>query len=170
MKPPRRPHFPHTDNTPVHAGGEEDPDFPEQQPGYRRKRGRSSRVIPLLIIAGFGLFILKEEVPAVNDAFLSIIKPQAMQAIRACREAAIAGSPNADFARIIRYGRASKTRNGFVVDALIIGELEQGKGEVRHSIECHVDAAGNVVDIARHPATTAALPTQSTQDSDAANE
>ena len=171
MKPPRRPHYPQDDDVQAYAQGEGDPDFPEQESNHgRRYRGRGNRVIPLLIVAGFGLFILKEEVPAVNDAFLSVIKPNAMKAIKACRAAALASSPNPDFARMLKYGRANKTGNGYFVDALMIGELEQGQGEVRRSIECHVDAAGNVVDIARHTATAAALPPQFTQDSDAANE
>lgn len=127
-------------------------------------------MIPLLIVVGFGLFILKEEVPAVNDAFLSILKPQALASIKGCREAALASSPNPDFARMLKYGQANKTHNGFFVDGLIIGELEQGQGEVRRSIECHVDSAGNIVEIKRHAVSPAPASQTLAQDSDAANE
>ncbi len=161
MKPPRRPRFPRHDEPEIHGGGEEDPDFPEQEPGFsRRRRSRGGRLVPLLIFAGFGLFILKEQVPAVNDAYLGLVKPGALRALKACREAALTGSATPDFVRILEYGRAHPTLNGYFVDQLVIGELEKGRGEVRRAIECHVDVSGNVVDVSRHEATTAQPPAQ----------
>lgn len=156
MKPPRRPRFPRPEEPEIQAGGEEDPDFPEQLASHRpRQRNRAGRLLPLLIFAGFGLFVLKEQVPAVDDAFQSFVHPDAFRAIEVCREAALAGSADPDFARLLEHGRANRTRNGFFVDRLLIGELERGKGEVRRAIECHVDSAGNLVDISRHDAATA---------------
>lgn len=155
MKPPRRPRYPQHDEPEIQAGGEEDPDFPEQEADFtRRRRGRGGRLLPLLIFAGFGLFILKEQVPAVNDAYLRLVDPDALRALVACREAALAGSATPDFARLLERGRAHPTRNGFFVDRLVIGELADGGGEARRAIECHVDAAGKVVDIARLDAPT----------------
>ena len=153
MKPPRRPRYGQNDDLEIHAGGEEDPDFPEQMPDHGRpRRRRGSRLIPLLIFAGFGLFVLKEQVPAVNDAFQSLLRPAAFRAIEACREAALAGSPNPDFARLLRRGRASETRGGFFVDDVVVGELERGKGEVRREVECHVDRDGKGVEVTRRDA------------------
>ena len=157
MKPPRRPRFPRADAPEIPAGGEEDPDFPEQLADYRpQRRNRINRLLPLLIFAVFGLFMLKEQVPAVDDAFQSFIHPAAFRAIEVCREAALAGSADPDFARLLERGRAHGTRNGFFVDRVVIGELERGKGEVRRAIECHIDSAGNLVDLNRHDAATMA--------------
>jgi hypothetical protein len=139
----------------IQGGGEEDPDFPEQMHGHKPRRG--SKLVPLLIFAVFAVFVLKDQFPTIDDKIQSLLHPQAFKAIQACRQAALTGSNNPDFTRLLEFGRANKTQNGFFIDQLVIGELESGKGEIRKAVQCYVDSAGVIVDIQRQAVT--AIPT-----------
>lgn len=161
MKPPRRPRFPNNDTDDEMLVGEDAPDFPEQSNNYPpRRQTRVHRFLPVLIFLLFGAFILKEQVPAVNDAIESLLHPDAMRAVKACRTAALASSKTPDFVRLIKLGRASPTHNGFIIEQLVLGEMDPHEGETQTSIICHIDRQGQVINLARKPVATRMLPAE----------
>ena len=149
MKPSWRSPDPESNNR-----GDEDYDYP--QPDVSRTSRSGRKIVPFLIFALFALFILKEQVPAVDDKIQSLLHPHAFAAITTCREAALESGNTPDFNRLLKTGRANPTQNGFFVDRLIIGTLEKGHGEVQYSVECYVDANGAIVDIQRKQSNTSA--------------
>ncbi len=128
-----------------------------------RRRSGISKIIPLLLFGLFALFILKEQVPAVNDKYLSLVKPNEFQAIQACRKAALAKSSNPTFARLINFGEANKTQQGIFVDHILVGELAPDSGESRFTVNCHIDQSGALANVHAQPylsplASPAAIP------------
>ncbi|HGG58996.1 MAG TPA: hypothetical protein ENK26_03645 [Gammaproteobacteria bacterium] len=116
-----------------------------------RRNGGWRKLLPLLIFAAFALFIAREQFPAVNDGIESLLHPLAFQAVKACRERALSGAENPQFARLIRYGEANPTQAGWFVDDIVVGEMRPGEGEQRVLATCHVDDSGKVVNVFRQP-------------------
>lgn len=97
------------------------------------------------MVALFIGFVLKEQVPAVNDRIQAVLNPASFQAIKVCREAALSQSETPAFARLIRLGEAQATQNGYFVDGILLGEMDVQGGERQMAISCHVDALGDLV-------------------------
>lgn len=112
---------------------------------------RPIKLIPVIFIIIFATLILRDQFPQVDDFFRSILQPEAHAAIINCRESALLQSETPDFARIIKWGEASKTQNGFLVDHLVIGEMKEGEGELWINIICHTKTSGEVVMVHRQP-------------------
>ncbi len=112
-----------------------------------RRKLRISKIFPLLLFGLFALFILKEQVPALNDKYLALVKPNEFHAIEVCREAALAKSSNRKFARLINYGEANRTQQGFFIDHILVGELVPDSGESRFTVNCHIDQSGTLANV-----------------------
>jgi hypothetical protein len=121
-------------------------------PGSRRpsdKRRRLGRFVPLVIFALFGLFILKEQVPAVNHWFQSITAPESFAAAEACRRAALNAADHPGFARVRQVGTVHDTRDGFYVEDVEIGSMGNDGAEMVFRFNCYVDREGNIVSSSR---------------------
>jgi hypothetical protein len=59
--------------------------------------------------------------------------------------AALASAKNPDFARIVESGSVNRTRNGYYVEGLIMGEMGETGEEVRQVVNCYVDPQGRLV-------------------------
>ncbi len=105
----------------------------------------------MLIFAAFALFIAREQFPAVDDWFESLLHPAAFEAVKQCRARALSGAENPEFARLIGPGEAKPTQAGWFVDDVVIGEMRPGRDELRVLVTCHVNAAGEVVNVFRKP-------------------
>lgn len=132
---------------------------PSYRPGGRRPKGQRGRsLIPLIVFGAVALFIASREIPWLQDKVNGLISPAKQAAIEICRDAALNESPQPEFARIIRGGKATATQNGFVVSRLILGEISSNEGEQRVHFTCHVSNDGVIANLHRESIQTSALP------------
>ena len=130
---------------------------PERQPPViasrkTKKTGiRLNKLAPIIILLVIATLILRDQFHQVDDFIGSLIHPERQAAIEQCREAALRQSESPDFARIIKWGKANATKNGYLIDHLVIGEMARGEGERRVSIICHVNKLGEIVQLNRQP-------------------
>lgn len=145
----RRPREIH-DQLQMDEGEEQDLDIGEIRP--RRRSGRRkliNRLIPIVMIGFMAIVVLRQEIPAFNDFFLSNSDPQGFAAIKACRDAALENATVEQYKRLIRHGESHLTADGYFVDKIVLGQLGADGGESRVAVTCHVDTAGVLVDITR---------------------
>jgi len=115
---------------------------PTRTPAPRRDVGRVLPFLVLLLIAGF---ILKEQVPAVDHWFQSIVAPKRYAAAEACRRAALDAATQPDYARVRDEGTVHETRNGFYVEGVEIGDMGADGAETAYRFSCYADPAGKLV-------------------------
>lgn len=109
-------------------------------------RGRNvSRFLPLLVMVLIGFLILKDQVPAVNRWFQSIVAPERYAAAEACRRAALNAATQPDYARVRDEGTVHETQNGFYVEGVSIGEMGEDGAETVYRFNCYADSFGKVV-------------------------
>lgn len=116
-------------------------DAPQRRGG--RKRG--GKLIPLLILALFALFIATQEVPQVRDWVEGILSPDKAAMRKACHEAAFAVSRQSDFARLIESGEIESTQEGYLVREVVMGEMGQSGNEIHYEVSCYLDRDGQLV-------------------------
>lgn len=123
----------------------------------RRQQARLniSRLLPFLFMVFFILFILKEEVPALDRWYQSIIAPERYQATTHCQRAALKASSQPDYARVRSAGRVHETQNGFYVEGVEIGEMGEDGTEVGYRFNCYTDRDGALVKTHMESATAA---------------
>ncbi|HSP01325.1 MAG TPA: hypothetical protein VLN90_07670 [Thioalkalivibrio sp.] len=117
-------------------------------PGSRRPPGnrlRPGRFVPIIIIVLIGLFILNQEVPAVNQWVQKLTAPERFSAGEACRRAALNAAQHPGFARLRAAGTVHDTRDGFYVEDVEIGSMDNDGAETVFRFNCYVDREGNVV-------------------------
>ncbi len=114
------------------------------------------KFIPLLIFAAVALFIIKEEVPAVSNAWERMVAPDKWIAKQTCQKAAIEQSENKQFARILKPGKVNKTSDGLYIDRIRIGVMGQSGDEESIQYSCYLDDAGKLVKLNRVDTTTPA--------------
>lgn len=111
----------------------------------RRRLGALRSLLPAIIVIIFGLVILRNEVPAVDDWIQRTLNEEQWRAADACRQAALKLAAQPDFARIVRRGEVQQTQAGYYVRRVVIGHMgEQGR-EQRFEVHCYADAQGNIV-------------------------
>jgi hypothetical protein len=91
------------------------------------------------------LFILREQVPAVDAWFQSLVAPEQHAAAEACRRAALQAASQPDYARVRRQGTVHPTQNGFYVEAVEIGEMGTDGAESIYRFSCYADRTGALV-------------------------
>ncbi len=116
---------------------------------YRKTRRSLTRLLPVLIFAAIGLFILKQENDTANDWFDRTFHPEQWAAIDTCRRSALTESTQPSTARVIKRGKANKTQNGYLVEALLVGEMGADGQEQRYSFSCYVDGTGKLLNTHR---------------------
>lgn len=117
---------------------------------YQREHERRlQRLVPLLIIAAIGVFIAKQEVPAVDSWISRLINARAWEATEACNAAALAAAINPAFARLEKRGRAEQTGDGFYVGKVVVAELDAEGVQQRYRFSCNVSSGGEVVAIGK---------------------
>lgn len=114
-----------------------------QQRRGGRKRG--GKLIPLLILALFALFIATQEIPQVRDWVEGMLSPEKATMRKACHAAALAASRQPDFARVIERGEFESTQGGFLVREVVMGEMGENGNEIRYRVSCYLDVSGNIV-------------------------
>ncbi|MGV6859936.1 MAG: hypothetical protein ACWA5X_13320 [bacterium] len=120
-------------------------------PADRKASGSRNKIIPLVIFALFAMIVVSQEHSWLHEQFQRLVNPEAFSALSHCREATLADSQPPEFARILRGGNAHKTTAGYVVDALVVGEMGADGGELPFSITCYVDRQGTVASLHREP-------------------
>jgi len=113
------------------------------------KRRRLGRFVPLVIFALVGLFMLKEQVPAVNHWFQRITAPESFAAGQACRRAALNAADDPGYARLRSDGEVHETRDGFYVEGVEVGSQGEHGAETVFRYSCYVDRQGNLVSAGR---------------------
>lgn len=128
----------------------------------REHRQRMQRLVPIVIFAAIGLFIAKQEIPAVDGWISRLIDAEAWQAIEACSEQARTRLAEPGFARLRDRGKAERTGEGFYVSGLVYSELHSSGAEKSYRFSCNVDQNGRVVAIsdANAPAVPAPGPAE----------
>lgn len=111
----------------------------------RERERRLQRVLPLLIFAAIGVFIAKQEVPAVDRWISRLVNAPAWDATEACNRAAIAAASNPDFARLEKRGKTASTSDGFYVSEVVVAELDAAGEQRRYRFSCNVSSTGEVV-------------------------
>lgn len=111
----------------------------------RDHKRRLQRLLPLLIVAAIGVFIAKQEVPAVDRWISRLLNAQAWDATEACNKAAIAAASSPAFARLVNRGKAESTSDGFYVSKVVVAELDTAGEQRRYHFSCNVSSAGEVV-------------------------
>ncbi len=120
----------------------EDESLKRPQNGRRR---RARRLLPVVIFAIVAFIALRDRFPMVADWIERAIHPEQWRAHQSCLAAALDSSGVADFSRIVSRGDIDKTRNGFYVSEVVVGEMGNAGKEERFRFSCYVDAAGGVV-------------------------
>lgn len=123
----------------------------------RRQEARFniSRLLPFLFMGFFVLFILKEEVPALNRWYQSIVAPERYQATTNCQRAALNASSRPDYARVRSTGSVHETQNGFYVEGVEIGEMGENGTEVVYRFNCYTERGGALVNTHKESAAAA---------------
>ncbi len=115
---------------------------PTRTPAPRPNIGR---LLPFLVMVLIVLIILKEQVPAVNHWFQSLLAPERYAAAEACRRAALNAAAHPNYARVRNEGTVHKTQNGFYVEGVTIGEMGADGAETVYRFNCYADASGKLV-------------------------
>lgn len=128
----------------------------EHQAPTRRPATRHNvrRFLPFLLMVLIGLFILKEQVPAVNHWFQRAVAPDRYAAAEACRRAALDAAAQPAYARVRNEGTVHETRNGFYVEGVEIGEMGADGAEVAYRFNCYTDPSGVLVKTHKSAAAT----------------
>jgi len=126
----------------------------------REHRQRLQRLVPIIIFGVIGLFIAKQEIPAVDRWISRLIDADAWDAIEACTEQARATVAEPGFARLLKRGEAERTGEGFYVSGVVFSELRSSGAERSYRFSCNVDRSGRVVTVS-----DANSPAQSPADS-----
>lgn len=118
------------------------PDISSRRPASPSRALR--KLIPFAVMLFMAVVIVKDRFPAVNDAILKLISPSEQKAIELCREEALQRSTNPRFTRLIKFGKATGTPDGFVVNKLVIGVPDDSQGEKHMTVICHVGSEGTI--------------------------
>jgi hypothetical protein len=125
------------------------PTAPDLPPRRRTGKRRLGRYLPLVIFVLFGLFILKEQVPALDQWFQKLTAPERFAGGETCRRAALNAADHPGFARVRHSGTVHDTRDGFYVEGVEIGSLGDGGTETVFRFNCYVDREGTIVSSSR---------------------
>jgi len=110
-----------------------------------KSRSRNRKLLPFVIIAGFVLFIISQEIPGFRHAIDYYIAHDSWQARETCNSKTLQLGASPDFMRIIENGDVHKTENGFFIEKIIVGEMAEQGGEQRFIVDCYTDPAGNLI-------------------------
>ena len=113
----------------------------------RDHRLRMKNFIPLLIIAGFAVFIARQEIPAFASWLDKLLDAEAWTAAEACRKAVKATTANPGFARLTDNGTARKTDAGYFIEDVEYTVLDKSGKEYSYTFGCNVTPDGEVVSI-----------------------
>ena len=102
------------------------------------------RIIPVLIFGAAALLIAKEELPVVDSWVSRLLDADAWNAGEACRKAALDGTGQADYARLLDPGKVEKTSAGYYVGGVEFANLQSSGEEVRYRYSCNVSQTGEV--------------------------
>ncbi len=100
----------------------------------------------MLVAVGF---VLKDQVPVVDNFIDRLLQPKAWQATESCHQAVLAAVERPEFARILERGEANATQKGYYVDDITIGEMNPSGVEARVRFSCYVDSEGKAVNAQR---------------------
>jgi hypothetical protein len=115
----------------------------------REQRRRMQRIIPLLMFGVVALLIAREEIPAVDSWISRLLDADAWNAGEACRQAAMAGMEQADYARLLDPGKVEKTSAGYYVGGVEFANLQSTGEEIHYRYSCNVSSTGEVLALNR---------------------
>jgi len=99
---------------------------------------------PLLVFAVIGLLVARQEIPAVDSWISRLLDADAWNATEACRKAALAAVNRAEYARLERAGKATRTEGGYFVEGVEYASLTDDGKDRRYRFSCNVSHAGEV--------------------------
>lgn len=120
-----------------------------EPPGAKRRRNLLKPMIPLLIMAGFGVFIAYKEVPAVADLLERTFTPERWQIKQACRNSALAELSSGQYARPLDGGELHQTQDGPYVSRMKFAVLGEDGRERTVEYNCYLDGSGQLVKLSR---------------------
>ncbi len=106
-------------------------------------------MIPLLIIAGFAVFIAYQEVPAFADLLERSFTPERWQTKQTCRNAALAELRGGQYARLLDGGELHSTQDGPSVTGMKFAVLGEDGREQTVEYNCYLDGSGQIVRLSR---------------------
>lgn len=115
------------------------------------KRFHLGRVLVPLFIAFFITMVLRDYIPALDNAIEQTLHPTTYKARKACSEAALAAAEQPTFARIIAKGEAHETQGAYYITGIRVGEMSQSAIEVFYEFSCYVDLEGKIVKTRKGP-------------------
>lgn len=118
---------------------------PERPQRPEHRRFDLGRYLPVLFMLLIALFIMMEQVPAFNHWLQRIIAPERYAAAETCLRAALDASTQPDYARVRSAGTTHRTRNGFYVEGVEIGEMGPDGAEAVYRFSCYTDPEGKLV-------------------------
>jgi len=116
-------------------------------PSRTHARGGRRRP-PFVVFLFFGLIaflILKDRIPGLDDWYRKLVNEAEWRANKSCERAAIANMGANAFARIVTPGTMHKTRDGYLVENLIVGKMGPDGQEEKFTMTCYVSPTGDVV-------------------------
>ena len=106
---------------------------------------RKNKIVVILMVSLFIVFIAKKEIPFIDDAINQLIAPKQTMAKKTCLQQAMQLGQNPDFARIVQPGQVSKTQQGFLVSKILVGEMGSNGHEIKFNVTCYTDGKGQLV-------------------------
>lgn len=122
-----------------------DHESPAHREASSRKRFHLGRVLVPLFIAFIITMVLRDYIPALDNAIEQVLHPTTYKARKACSEAALAAAEQPTFARITAKGEAHETQGAYYITGIRVGEMGQSATEVFYEFSCYVDLEGKVV-------------------------
>ena len=121
-----------------------------QQPTTDTRRRNSprrqlNRLLPILIIAASGGYILVQEVPAVNRWYQQLTAPGRLAATEACQRAALGAADHPETARLRQEGKVHETQDGYYIEGVEIGHMGADGAEASYRFSCYTDRDGRLL-------------------------
>lgn len=117
-------------------------------PDTRRRsspRRQLNRLLPILIIAAAGGYILVQEVPAVNRWYQQLTAPARLAATEACQRAALGAADRPETARLRQEGKVHETQDGYYIEGVEIGHMGADGAEASYRFSCYTDRDGRLL-------------------------
>jgi hypothetical protein len=126
-------------------------------PAYSAARPRSRRanparrLIPVLILAVFGVFIARQQIPAFADWWERTFMTAAWQTKSTCRQAALADLKDGRYARLLHGGDLHETPDGPYLTQMRFAVLGSNGQEQVVEYNCYLDSQGRLYRLNRRP-------------------
>lgn len=131
-----------------HDPRSEAPAYPAAR-GKPRRRNPARQLVPVLVLAGFGVLFARQEVPAFADWWERTFNPGDWQVRDTCRQAVLAELGSGRYARLREPGELHSTQDGPFVTAMRFRALDDEGRERSIEYNCYLDGQGRLARLNR---------------------